>query len=235
MRPLTSSLRTTSPRATMCDDDSSVTSTGSSQVLPLVPSTTAAKRVCRWTGWPAMSTWKSGVSVVPSTRMRSRTPWKRPFDDRMPPMPLMVSRLALANCVVGAERRHPRVVGVPRPEGALGVDLALRLGVRQPRLEAGGAIEAEVGHHQIVDVEDARQLGRVVGVDLQPRGARADRVDDDRAIGARGGRGASPGLPCRPCPVSSVVLLARWRRRAGRRAGRGSRGPRGRWSSGAAS
>ena len=35
----------------------------------------------RWTGWPATSTRKSGVSVVPSTRMRSSTPWKRPFDD----------------------------------------------------------------------------------------------------------------------------------------------------------
>ena len=88
--------------------------------------------------------------------------------------------------------------GVPRTEGALDVDLAGRLRVRQPRLETGGAIEAEVGHHQIVDVEHARQLGRIVGVDLQPRGARADRVDEDRRLGRARADGvtASSRVPC---------------------------------------
>ncbi len=45
----------------------SVAATGSSEVSPVVPSTMAWKRVCRDTGWFAVSRVKAGVSVLPST------------------------------------------------------------------------------------------------------------------------------------------------------------------------
>ena len=57
-------------------------------------STIAWKSVCRGTLWPLIFTWKSGVSVLPSTTILSRVPWYRPSEERIPAMPLMVPRSA---------------------------------------------------------------------------------------------------------------------------------------------
>ena len=72
-------------------------STRSRIVSPLVPSTTAEKRVSSGSGAAATSIEKSGVLVQPRTAMRCSTPSKLPFELSVPPMPRIVSRLTLLN------------------------------------------------------------------------------------------------------------------------------------------
>src|ERR1700677_2502844 len=59
--------------------------------------------VCKGTLCPLIFTWKSGVSVLPSTTILSSVPWYSPCEERIPPMPLIRSELGVQGHLVPAD------------------------------------------------------------------------------------------------------------------------------------
>ena len=128
---------------------------------------------------------KSGVSVWPSTSMRSSVPRYWPTDDENPADAFDVVELGVLERVLSANRRERRLLGEPRTEDAGRFDAAARDGVGDTRLEPRALGQTEAPHDEIVNLEDARQLVRLPRGDLQAGIVRDDLVDDDRCAGRR--------------------------------------------------
>src|SRR6185436_18527034 len=77
--------------------------------------------------------------------------------------------------------RVARLVAIPRPEAALGLDFTRRHAVGQRRLEWPGIGGSEPVHAQVVNRPDLGRLPRFAGDDDQARVVGVDAIEDDAA------------------------------------------------------
>jgi hypothetical protein len=127
-----------------------------------------------------MSTEKSGVSVSPSTTMRSRTPEYVPREDSVPAIALDRIEIGIVEQIVAAEWRVARIVRVPGTKHAAGRDHSARLRIGEHRFKGGSATIPETLHHEVMDLEHARQLAGVARYDFQPCFSRDNVLDHER-------------------------------------------------------